>query len=248
MINTIIIDDEQHCIDRLTTLIGRHCADTITICGTYNNINDAKEGINRFDPNLVFLDVMLKDNTGFDLLRQLPEVTFEVIFTTAYDQFAVEAFRFSALDYLLKPVDPEELVAAVGKLNNQATLRNRPAQLSALLNNLKNEGQDKRLAIPTMRGIDFIHLHNIIRCQSEGNYTIVHLNDSQKITVAKTLKVFEELLSGYDFFRIHHSHIVNLAHVKSYAKGKVGYVIMTDGSQVEVATRRKDGFMKRMLR
>ncbi len=247
MIKAIIIDDEQHCINQLTKLLEHHCAEHVTICGSYNNISSAAEGIRMLNPGLVFLDVMLNNDTGFDLLRQLPAINFELIFTTAYDEYAIDAFRFSALDYLLKPINPEELMAAVEKLTKKTTLQMNHGQLATLLSNLKTEGQEKRLAIPNMQGVDFINLSSIIRCQSEGNYTIIYLKDGRKITVARTLKDFEELLSGYDFFRVHNSHIVNLSHVKSYSKSKVGHIVMMDESQVEVATRRKDEFMKKML-
>ena len=228
MTRAIIIDDELHCIEQLTMLLEKYCPENVTVCGSFRTISDAMQGITMLNPELVFLDVMLNGDSGFDLLRQLPLINFEVIFTTAFDQFAVEAFRFSALDYLLKPVDPEDLVAAVNKMKNKAEPQIIATQLSELLANFKNEGQHKRLAVPTMQGIDFINLSSIIRCQSEGNYTILHLKDGRKITVAKTLKVFEDMLSGYDFFRVHHSHIVNLTQVKSYMKGKSGYLVMTD--------------------
>lgn len=248
MINAVLIDDEGHCTDRLAKLLRENCAAEVSICGSFNNITDATTGIGALKPDLVFLDVMLHNTTGFDLLRQLPAINFEVIFTTGFDQFAVEAFRFSALDYLLKPIDPQELISAVAKLTKKSYFNTSQTQFETLLDNLKAVGQHKRLAIPTMQGIDFINLREIIRCQSEGNYTIIYLTDKQKITVSKTLKDFETLLSGYDFFRVHHSHIVNLAYVKSYFRGKTGHIVMTDDSKIELATRRKEEFMKKMLR
>ncbi len=248
MIKAIIIDDEQHCISRLTKLLEENCNDIISLAATYDNITDATNGVQEIKPDLVFLDVMLNNATGFDFLKQFPSIDFDVIFTTAFDQFAVEAFRFSALDYLLKPIDSDDLLRAVGKAKQKESIDFLPAKLDLLFENLKNIGTDKRIAIPTMTGIDFIYLSDIIRCQSEGNYTIIYLKNRQKITVAKTLKEFEILLSGYDFFRVHNSHVVNLAYVKSFSKGKLGHIVMIDDSQIEVATRRKDDFLKRMLK
>ncbi len=248
MIKTIIIDDEQHCIGRLTKLLAENFTDIISVDGTYSNIKNAITGVQEIKPDLVFLDIMINNETGFDFLKQLPSVDFEIVFTTAYDQFAVEAFRFSALDYLLKPIDPDDLQRAVNKVKRKEPISFLPSKLDLLFENLKNIGTDKRIAIPTMTGIDFVYIRDIIRCQSEGNYTIIFLKSTQKITVAKTLKEFESLLSGHDFFRIHNSHLVNLLYVMSFSRGKLGHVVMSDNSRIEVATRRKEEFLKKMLK
>jgi two-component system LytT family response regulator len=248
MINAIIIDDEEHCVARLRSLLAKHCADSVMIKGVFDSVETGLKAVENLQPDLVFLDVMLHDKTGFDILKQLPAVDFEVIFTTAFEHYAVPAFRFSALDYLLKPIDPDDLQQAVEKLKKKTAADNLPERLSTLFHNLKGfHSGSHRIAVPTVSGINFIQVGDIIRCQSEINYTILFLKDKQKITVARTLKEFEELLGGHDFFRIHNSHLINLGCVKSYNRGKGGYVTMTDNSLVEVATRRKEEFLKRMM-
>lgn len=248
MIDAIIIDDEQHCFERLNKLLVQYCSDTISVRAHCCTVQEGLNKIHEIRPSLVFLDVMLNNETGFDMLRQIPEVNFDVIFVTAYDKFAIEAFRFSALDYLLKPVDPDDLIAAVNKLRKKMSANENMQKLEALFKNLSNHhAAHKRIAISAVSGISFLQIGEIMRCQSEGNYTVIFLKDGRKITVAKTLKEFEDLLCDYDFFRVHHSHIVNLAFVKTYSKGKSASLIMTYNTEIEVAERRRDEFLKKML-
>lgn len=248
MISTIIIDDEAHCADRLGSLLKQYCGDAVKVTGTFASMEQGITGIEELKPALVFLDVMLHDKTGFDLLRQLPSVSFDIIFTTAFESFAVQAFKFSALDYLLKPVDPADLMQAVRKLEARISREQVPAKLEALFHNLgQGLGSQKKIAIPTINGLTFIAVNDIIRCRSEINYTILFLKDKQKITVAKTLREFEDMLTGFNFFRVHNSHLINLAYVKSYNRGKGGVVTMSDDSSIEVASRRKEEFLKKMM-
>jgi two-component system LytT family response regulator len=248
MINTIIIDDEAHCTDSLSKLLGEHCARTISLSGTFSSVEDGIRGIRELHPDLVFLDVMLHEKTGFDLLKELPSIAFDIIFTTAFDTFAVQAFKFSALDYLLKPVDPDDLIQAVNKVKNKIAREQAPGQLATLFHNLKSSlGVSKKIAIPTVSGLKFIEVNDIVRCQSEVNYTLLFLKDKQKITVARTLKEFEDMLAEHHFFRVHNSHLINLSCVKSYQRGKGGTIRMSDDSSVEVASRRKEDFLKKML-
>jgi two-component system LytT family response regulator len=247
MIRTLIIDDEQHCIDRLKRLLAEHCGSTIQLLDFFQTMEDGLTAIREHQPELVFLDVQLHDKTGFDLLRQLDDINFEVIFTTAHDKYAVQAFKFSAIDYLLKPVDADDLKQAVKKLQQKISKEETSKKLDALFYNLKNiPGASKRISVPTIKGLEFLQVDDIIRCQSDINYTIIFLKDRQKLTVAKTLKEFEELLTEYNFYRIHNSHLINLSCIKSYNKGKGGTVTMNDHSEVEVSTRRKDDFLKRL--
>jgi two-component system LytT family response regulator len=170
-----------------------------------------------------------------------------VIFTTAHQQYAVQAFKFSALDYLLKPIDPDDLIQAVLKLKEKNSKEEMSAKLDSLFHNLKSmQGAAKKISVPTVNGFSLIDVNDIIRCQSDINYTTIFLKDKQRITVAKTLKEFEELLSNYNFYRVHNSHLVNLHYIKNYNKGKGGFVSMTDNSTIEVSTRRKDDFLKRL--
>ncbi len=247
MIRAIIIDDEQHCIDRLEQLIENNCCNSIKLLGSYQSVEEGLKAIKEEKPALVFLDVEIKDKTGFDLLKQLPEINFEVIFTTAHDKYAVQAFKFSAIDYLLKPVEADELLLAIKKLNEKFSQKEISQKFDTLFYNLKNiKGSSKRICVPVLSGLVFIQVDDIIRCESNINYTTLFLKDKQKLLVAKTLKEFEEMLGDYNFYRIHNSHLINLAYIKTYNKGKGGSVTMEDGSEIEVSTRRKDDFLKKL--
>jgi two-component system LytT family response regulator len=189
----------------------------------------------------------IHERTGFDLLKQVEKINFEVIFTTAYDKYAVQAFKFSAIDYLLKPIDSGDLNDAINKVQNKVAKNDTAAKLDTLFHNLNNmQGAVKKICVPVVSGLVFLDISEIIRCESDINYTTIYLKDKQKLVVAKTLKEFEEMLSEYSFFRIHNSHLINLAYVKSYNRGKGGSVILVDGTEVEVSTRRKDNFLKKM--
>ncbi len=247
MIRAIIIDDELHCIDRLENLVTNYCSN-IELCGSFQSVKEGLAAIKKVKPDLVFLDVEINDETGFDFLKQLPEINFEVIFTTAYDKYAVQAFKFSAIDYLLKPVDVDELQTAIKKLNEKFSQKDIAQKFDALFHNLKKDNsKSKRICVPVLTGFVFIEVDDIIRCESNINYTTLFLKDKQKLIVAKTLKEFEELLRDYNFYRVHNSHVINLAYIKSYNKGKGGFVTMKDGAEVEVSTRRKDDFLKSMM-
>lgn len=249
MIQAIIIDDEPHCIDWLGNLLCNEYQDRIEVTGTGNTVNEGIKLISNLHPELVFLDVQIGDKTGFDLLRQLNERSFDVIFTTAYDKYAIQAIKFSAIDYLLKPVDKDELELAVNKLFVEISRKTTAAKMNTLLHNLerKNDGL-KKIMVPINTGFELVNVSDIIRCESHINYTTFHLKGNRKILVAKTLKEFEELLSDYNFFRIHNSHLVNLSSVKSYRKGKGGSVILSDETEIEVSSRRKDDFLKQLAR
>ena len=157
------------------------------------------------------------------------------------------AIRFSALDYLLKPIDPDDLHTALIKLSNEKARKNTANKIDLLLQNTqKSDGLFKKIIVPTITGFEFIEIGDIIRCESDNNYTNIYIKGNQKMLVSKTLKDFEELLSGYSFFRVHNSHLINLAYIRSYHKGKGGSVILTDGTEVEVSSRRKDDFIKRL--
>jgi two-component system LytT family response regulator len=245
MINAIIIDDEQHCIDRLASLLKQNYQDTICLSGTFNNIEEGLSGIKRLQPQIVFLDVQIEQHTGFDLLKQLNKIDFDIIFTTAYEKYAIQAIKFSAIDYLLKPVVLEDLNIAINKAKEKTEKNDTSAKLDTLFHNLKNiQGLSKKICVPVVTGVVFIEVADIIRCESDVNYTTIYLKDKQKLVVAKTLKEFEEMLSEYNFFRVHNSHLINLAYIKSYNKGKGGFVTLSDSSSIEVSTRRKEDFLK----
>jgi two-component system LytT family response regulator len=244
MIKAIVIDDEQHCSDRLISLLIRDYDNVIRVEGSFKNVEEGIRAIHTLHPDLVFLDVQLGDKTGFDLLQQLHEIHFEIIFTTAYEKYAVQAFKFSAIDYLLKPIDKDDLRAAIGRLSDKIHKIDASKKIETLIHNL--HGSSKRICVPVLNGLVFIQVKDIVRCESDVNYTTLFLRGQQKIVVARTLKEFEEMLNECNFFRVHKSHLVNLAYIKSYNKGKGGVLTMTDLSTVEVSTRRKDEFLKKL--
>ena len=246
MIRALIIDDEQHCIDRLKSIAANYAND-LHIIDTFQSVETGIAAVHKFKPDLLFLDVQINGKTGFDLLEQIGKNDFEVIFTTAHDKYAVQAFKFSAIDYLLKPVNEDDFKSAIEKVSKRLQEKNFAQRLDVLLHNIKTPSNNtKKISIPTISGFEFVEVGNIIRCESDINYTTLFLKDKQKITVAKTLKEFEELLTEFNFFRVHNSHLINLAYIKSYNKGKGGQVIMHDHSEIEVSVRRKDEFMKRL--
>jgi len=247
MINVIIIDDEDHCISRLQTILEDYCRAEVRILGTCNNIDLGYEAIMKLKPDLVFLDIQIHAYTGFDLLQRFEKLNFEVVFTTAFEQYAIQAFKFSASDYLLKPIDPDDLVATVQRLKQKMAQNQQGGSFQLLFENFKNmQQQNKKITVPTINGLLFLPVQDIIRCKSDVNYTTIYLKDKSTVFVAKTLKEFESMLIPHDFFRVHNSHLVNLAYVKSYNKGKGGYLQLEDLTEIEVSTRRKDDFLKKL--
>jgi two-component system LytT family response regulator len=245
MLKAIIVDDETHCIHRLSEMLKDYCANNVELLDSFSSVDEGIAGILKLKPDVVFLDVQMNDKTGFDLLNEIPDINFEVIFTTAYEKYAVQAFKFSAVDYILKPVDAQDVVAAVNKVNKKISGNEISQKINTLFHNLNNN-QAKRISIPTADGITFLEINDIVRCQSQINYTMIFLKDKQKITVAKTLKEFEELLSDYNFYRVHNSHLVNLSCIKKYHRGKGGTISMIDHSEIEVSSRRKEGLLERL--
>jgi two-component system LytT family response regulator len=245
MIKAIIIDDEQHCINRLQLLLKGLKAEKVIVESCCTSVEEGLEAVNKIRPDLLFLDVEINEKTGFDLLRQFSQIDFDVIFTTAFDKYAVQAFKFSAIDYLLKPIDSEDLALAIEKVSNKLYKMHAAQRFDALFHNLKNiESASKKICVPVVSGLVFLQVNTIVRCQSDINYTTIHTSDKQKLVVAKTLKDFEELLGEYNFYRIHNSHLINLAFIKSYHRS--GFVTMNDQTELEVSTRRREDFLKRL--
>jgi len=246
MIRAVIVDDELKGRETLRTLIMRHCKG-IEVVGMADSVASGVTLIRNAAPDLVFLDIEMPGGKGFDLLDKVKDKNFEIIFTTAYSQYAIKAIRFSALDYLLKPVNPQELQDAVLKVAQllSASTSNR-RNVDALLSNLKENNEPKKLALPNTEGVAFVNLDEIIRCMADANYTGIYLMSGKKILVARTLKDYEELLSEDDFCRVHHAHLINLRHVREYIKGEGGTVLMSDGTRVEVSRRKKNEFLERL--
>lgn len=245
MIKAIIVDDEPYCCEVLGTLLEKHCPEVAiqAICGS---AAEAKAALAAHPVQLLFLDIEMPHMNGFQLLEQLPHVNFDLIFTTSYDQYALKAIKFSALDYLLKPIDRVELQAAVRKAINRLQ-KPIPEQLQILLQKLHQPAhQVNQVALPTMEGLQLVPLESIISCASSSNYTILSLKDKQKITVSRTLKEIEEMLEDYMFMRVHHSYLVNLNEIRKYIKGEGGNLIMSDGSSVDVSRSKKEGLLKKL--
>jgi two-component system LytT family response regulator len=196
--------------------------------------------IQKLKPDIVFLDIEMPGMNGFEMLQKLPAINFEIIFTTSYDQYAIKAFKFSALDYLLKPVDRQELETAVQKVIQRLS-RPVPQQLEILLQKLYQPTSSiRKIALPTMEGLQMIPIDSIISCASDSNYTIFQLKNKQKLIVSRLLREVEEMLEEYSFLRVHHSFVVNLNEIEKYYKGDGGYLVMSDGSTIDVSRNKKD--------
>ncbi|RYY59389.1 MAG: response regulator transcription factor [Chitinophagaceae bacterium] len=244
MIRTIIIEDEPGSRDMLAMMLKRH-ADDIEIIDSCSNPTDGIISIGKNRPDLVFLDIQMPKMTGFEMLKKIDPIDFEVIFTTAYDQYAINAIRISALDYLLKPIDGEDLAAAIEKYKKRQSVNKPGQQFENLFNNLLNKNPlDKTLALSASDGISFIKMSDILRVEANGRYAKFHLLSKETILVSKTLGDYEEILSANQFYRIHDSSIINLNHVKKYIRGDGGTVILSDNTELDVARRRKEEFMK----
>lgn len=245
MIKAIIIDDEPDCCEVLSILLEKYCPQ-VKVLASCNSAADAITQLSKNEADLVFLDVEMPHMNGFELLEKLPQINFQLIFTTSYDQYAIKAIRFSALDYLLKPVDREELQAAVRKAEERIK-KHLPQQLEILLQKINKPANTiNRIALPTMEGLQLIPLDTIISCASSSNYTILSLKENQKLIVSRTLKEIEEMLEDHHFLRVHHSYLVNLNEVRKYIKGEGGVLIMSDGSSVDVSRSRKEQLLKKL--
>lgn len=248
-IKVIIIDDEQHCVDALRTMLEKKFPDVAVLCGC-NSVVEGKKAIEEFDPGLVFLDVEMPHSNGFELFKQFDKIDFEVIFTTAYEHYALKAIKFNALDYLLKPFSIGELEEAIGKFRERVKTRGRDnSSLDTFMYNLKTlNHSNRKMAIPTMNGLIFVCVQDILRCESVGNYTRIYFTNKTTQIVSKSLKEFEYLLDEMGFFRVHHSHLINMQQLQSYIQGEGGFALMNDGSQIEISRRRKADFLKKAAR
>jgi two-component system, LytTR family, response regulator len=245
MIKAIIVDDERRCCETLATMLKRYCPQ-IEVAGIFHSGVTALPAIKSVPPQILFLDIEMPQMNGFELLEQLPEINFELIFTTSYDQYAIKAFHFSALDYLLKPIDREELQKAVQKVMQRQS-HPLPQQIDILLKKLHHPATAiHKIALPTMEGLLMIRVDSIISCEAETNYTIFFLKSHQKIVVSRILKEIEEMLDDHSFARVHNSYIVNLNEIEKYVRGEGGYLIMSDGSTVDVSRSRKETLLKRL--
>lgn len=245
MIKAVIIDDESYACQALAMLLKNHCPD-VAIAATCQDPRKAVAIVENINPQLVFLDIEMPHMNGFSFLEKCSPASFDVIFTTSYDQYAIKAIRFSALDYLLKPVDATELKAAMHKFRERRAPVSQQ-QFEILLSKLRQPSlPPTRIALPTMEGLQIIPTGSIIFCSSSSNYTILTLKDKQKLIVSKTLKEIEEMLEEHRFLRIHHSYLVNLDEIKKYIRGEGGTVMMSDGSSVDVSRAKKELLLKKL--
>jgi two-component system, LytTR family, response regulator len=248
MIRAVLVDDETDSIRVLERLLETFCPQ-VCIVGKADGVETALRVIQDSLPDLVILDIEMTQGNAFDLLNQLQPIAFQVIFVTAFDNYAVRAFKYSAVDYLLKPVDIDDLRNALGRVTEKTQEKDMLGKMKVLLDNMGtlNLSQQK-MALPTMTGLMFVAIRDIIRFEAKGNYTLIFLNNGDKVTASRNIKDYEDLLPGSIFCRIHHSHIINLQNIQKYQKGRGGYVIMEDGSSIEVASRRREEFLRRLLK
>ena len=240
MLTAIIVDDEIPGIESLQILLKKYCPN-VHVAGIAMSGEEAEKKIALLNPDIVFLDIEMPDGNGFELLNHMEKINFNLIFTTAHDRYAVKAIKLSALDYLLKPIDADELIEAVKKCEEKKKKGVRDvAQVETLMDALNLTKKVQKLPIKTLEGMVFVNPNDIIRLAADSNYTFIFLINGKKIIASKTLKEFEDMLVGLNFFRIHNTHLINLVHVDKYIKGEGGHVIMIDSSEIEVSRTKKN--------
>ncbi len=246
MLNAILVDDEASGLEALQILIGRFCPG-VKIVGSAPSADVAEKLIREHKPDLVFLDIEMPFANGFDLLKRFDVIDFDVIFTTAYDHYAVQAFKHSAIDYLLKPVDSDELITAVGKCKDKGKHGNPElSRLESIIGAMAQNKPKKKLSVSTVDGIIFLDSDQIIRLSADSNYTSIYLTNGKKVIASKTLKEFDEILLNMNFFRVHNTHLINLMYVEKYTKGEGGTVTMIDNSEVDVSRNKKNELLSLM--
>ena len=248
LIRAVLIDDEIDSNRILQTLLENYCPQ-VSITGSADGVETAVSLIRETRPDLVFMDIEMTQGNAFDLLNRLEPVDFHIIFVTAFDNHAIRAFKYNAIDYLLKPVNIRELCAAVDKLSGKVVESDVLGRLRSMLEKTRGaDAGERKIAFPTLNGLSFVSIREIIRLEAKGGYTLIHLRDGARITATGHLKDYEDNLPETIFFRIHQSHMINLNKIKSYQKGRGGYVVMDDDSYIEVASRRREEFLQRLLK
>jgi two-component system LytT family response regulator len=256
MIKTIIVDDEEKSRKLLKNLLTQFCTN-VQVLDLADSVSAAYDAIKKQQPDLIFLDIVMPDENGFELLEKIRDMKIEVIFTTAYDQYAIKAIRFSALDYLLKPINIDELQNAVKrvdeKLNGNQPVRSAENRINVFLENNGKQAHQKKLGLPTQSGLTFVSIDHIIYCKAEGNYSMIIMSGNHgKEMITRTLKDFEELLHDHNFFRIHRSYLVNLSHVKEYSRtnqsddfdGDGGSVLLSNGGSIPVSRDKRKALLQ----
>jgi len=244
MIRAVIIDDELDAREHLKFLLSSDCPD-VSIVGEAISVASGISAIEKLAPNLIFLDINLPDGSGFNILKNFQTIDFGIVFVTAYSEYAIEAFRFSALHYLLKPIDPEDLAKAVKKAANELSKQNLETRLKSLYYNLQNNSDKSKKVVLTSNTTWFvINSDEIILCKSEKNYTEFHISDGRNITVSKTIKDYDDLLSPHGFFRVHKQYLININHIKSFDKKGTGVLYMTNNYSIPVSARVRTQLLK----
>lgn len=239
MIKAILVDDEAHCNQSLMIELNEYCPE-IEVVATFTSAEEALEGIRKLKPDVLFLDIEMPWMNGFELLKRLDYLDFEVIFITAYDAYAIEAFRYCAIDYLLKPIQTGLLQDAIHKVVNKKSQIFNNERFSALMHNLAKDKKNYKIVLPTSESLEVVSIDEIIRCKAENNYSFVFLKDGSHIFLAKSLKEIEQIIQSDQFFRVHQSHLVNTQYIRKYVRSEGGYLLLTDGSQVSVSKSNKE--------
>jgi len=244
MIKAIIVEDEKMSRETLRRLLEKYCP-TVEVVAEADGYRKGLEEIRKHNPDVIFLDIQMPDGSGFRLLEELDEVDFEIIFTTAFDQFAIKAIKYSALDYLLKPVIPQDLTEAIMRVEKKKAEKMRKKNLEIFPEDVNAQDErSQKIVLSTSEMIHVISVNDIIRCESDNYYTYFYFVDGRKLLISKTLKENEELLSQYNFIRPHKSHLINIKYIKSYIRQDGGHILMTDGTRIPVSRRKKDKIME----
>ena len=248
MIKAVLIDDEKNTLELLEWQLQNYCPQ-VTPVALCTSADEGIEAIKKLEPQLVFLDIEMPRKNGFEVLLAFSDPAFEVIFTTAYDQFALKAFKFAALDYLLKPVDANDLQVAVERFEKLHRQRDFKQQLHILLQQYQQpQALPGKIPLATQEGIFFADPQYIVHCEAASNYCFVHFSDKTKLVLSKTLKDMEDLLLPFGFLRVHHSHLINLSHVKRYVKSDGGYIEMSNGAQITISRQRRDMVVELLMK
>ena len=245
-IKTLIVEDEQKSREMLAGLIEKNCPE-LNVAGMASNVTEGVDMVKAIKPDLVFLDISMPDGSGFDLLEQVQGNKFDLIFATASDAHAIKAIKYSACDYLLKPIDVDELKASVARVVSKRQNTPNMENLQFLIQHLKKADENfQKITLPTGNAYEIVNIKDIIRCEADGSYTTFYLTDKRKLLISAGLKHYEELLPEKDFIRVHHHHLINMNHVVRFLKEDGGYAVMTDGSRIEISRRKKETFMERL--
>lgn len=242
-LRTILIEDEPLVLQSQSALIQKYCPN-VEIIGTAQDLSSGKKLIEQSNPDLVLMDIQLAEGTSFELLKSLHQLDFEIIFITAFSQYAIKAIKFNALDYLLKPVDVDDLKEAIKRAIYHRSQKSTNLRLQSFLNNTSSSDHQKIITLHTSETLEFVKVDQIIRCKAEGAYTNFHTVENKTIIVSKNIKTYENLLEGNNFFRPHQSHLINKMHIKKYFKNDGGYILMSDNSKIPVSKYKRSDFLK----